>query len=100
MIRCPCRLSHLPIRPTGTSAIDTMDRDELIAVAERVADAAGAVIRPFFRAGVAADLKSDDSPVTVADRTAEQAMRAVLAEAYPDHGVIGEEFGREGVREA
>jgi histidinol phosphatase-like enzyme (inositol monophosphatase family) len=73
-----------------------MDRDELIAAAERVADAAGAVIRPYFRAGVAADLKSDDSPVTVADRAAEQAMRAVLAEAYPDHGVLGEEFGREG----
>jgi myo-inositol-1(or 4)-monophosphatase len=72
-----------------------VERDGLIAAAERAADAAGAVIRPFFRAGMTADLKSDDSPVTVADRAAEQAMRAVLAEAYPGYGVIGEEFGRE-----
>ncbi len=39
------------------------------------------------------DLKSDRSPVTIADRSAEQAMRAVLAERFPDHGILGEEFG-------
>jgi myo-inositol-1(or 4)-monophosphatase len=54
---------------------------------------AGAVIRPFFRSGVGAQLKSDQSPVTIADRTAEQAMRAVLSERLPDHGILGEEFG-------
>jgi myo-inositol-1(or 4)-monophosphatase len=67
--------------------------DRLIAGAEAAADVAGAVVRPFFRAGVAADLKSDRSPVTIADRTAEQAMRAVLSERFPDHGILGEEFG-------
>jgi histidinol phosphatase-like enzyme (inositol monophosphatase family) len=51
------------------------------------------VVRPFFRAGVAADLKADRSPVTMADRGAEQAMRAVLAERFPEHGVQGEEYG-------
>src|SRR3954452_24716475 len=65
----------------------------LIAAAHAAADVAGAVVRPFFRAGVAADLKADRSPVTIADRTAEQAMRAVLRERFPDHGVLGEEFG-------
>jgi myo-inositol-1(or 4)-monophosphatase len=50
-------------------------------------------VRPFFRAGVAADLKSDRSPVTIADRTAERAMRGVLAERFPAHGILGEEFG-------
>ena len=54
---------------------------------------AGAAIRPLFRAGLEADLKGDLSPVTVADRTAEQAMRAVLAQRFPDHGILGEEFG-------
>lgn len=54
---------------------------------------AGAVVRPFFRAGVTADAKSDRSPVTIADRTSEQAMRAVLRERFPDHGILGEEFG-------
>ncbi len=65
----------------------------LVAAAEAAADVAGAVIRPFFRAGLAADRKGDDSPVTVADRTAEQAMRAVLTHRFPDHGILGEEYG-------
>jgi myo-inositol-1(or 4)-monophosphatase len=65
----------------------------LIRGAEAAADVAGAVIRPFFRAGVTSDLKSDASPVTIADRTAEQAMRAVLSERFPAHGILGEEFG-------
>ena len=65
----------------------------LIAAAEAAADVAGAVVRPFFRAGVAADTKSDRSPVTIADRTSELAMRAVLSERFPDHGILGEEFG-------
>ena len=65
----------------------------LVAAAEAAADVAGAVIRPFYRAGVAADSKADASPVTVADRTAEQAMRAVLSQRFPEHGIQGEEFG-------
>ncbi len=61
--------------------------------ASAAADAAAAVIRPFYRQPLAPDLKADQSPVTIADRTAEQAMRAVLAERFPDHGMLGEEFG-------
>jgi len=71
------------------------DLDSFIAAAEAAADVAGAVVRPFFRAGFAVDTKSDRSPVTIADRSAEQAMRAVLAERFPDHGILGEEFGRD-----
>ena len=69
------------------------DLDPYVAAAQAAADVAGAVIRPFFRAGVLADQKADRSPVTIADRTAEQAMRAVLAERFPGHGILGEEFG-------
>jgi myo-inositol-1(or 4)-monophosphatase len=71
------------------------DLGACLAAAERAADAAGAVIRPYFRASLAAELKSDQSPVTIADRNAEQAMRAVLAAAFPQHGLLGEEFGLE-----
>ncbi|MBV8613953.1 MAG: inositol monophosphatase family protein [Acetobacteraceae bacterium] len=67
--------------------------DRLVAAAEAAADVAGAAIRPLFRGRVAAELKADRSPVTIADRSAEQAMRAVLAECFPDHGIEGEEFG-------
>ena len=67
--------------------------DGLIAAAEAAADAAGAVIRPLFRVGLAAEAKGDDSPVTIADRNAEQAMRTVLEKRFPEHGILGEELG-------
>ena len=71
------------------------DIDRCVEAAEAAADVARAVVRPLFRSRLGIDQKSDRTPVTVADRTAEQAMRAVLRERCPDHGIIGEEFGRE-----
>ena len=68
---------------------------EFIATAERLADAGGDVVRRYFRQPVTVDEKSDESPVTIADREAETAMRALISEAYPDHGIIGEEHGAE-----
>ncbi|MBV9841817.1 MAG: histidinol phosphate phosphatase [Sphingomonadaceae bacterium] len=70
-------------------------RDEDIALAQALADAAGAAIRPHFRSGFAVEQKGDRSPVTVADRAAEAAMRAILAARVPTDGIIGEEYGRE-----
>lgn len=70
-----------------------MRLDLFAEAAEAAADAAGAVIRPFFRTRMSPDLKDDRSPVTIADRSAEQAMRAVLAKRFPEHGIEGEEYG-------
>ena len=70
-------------------------REAWLAAAEAAADVAGCVIRPFFRAALTASDKPDASPVTIADRTAERAMRAVLSERLPEHGILGEEFGLE-----
>jgi histidinol phosphatase-like enzyme (inositol monophosphatase family) len=67
--------------------------DALLDAALAAADVARAVVRPYYRQGVAADAKPDASPVTIADRTAEQVMRALLAQRFPEHGVLGEEFG-------
>jgi inositol-phosphate phosphatase / L-galactose 1-phosphate phosphatase / histidinol-phosphatase len=68
-----------------------------IALAERLADAAGAAIRPRFRAEHGMEAKEDLSPVTLADREAEEAMRRILIAERPMDGIIGEEFGaREG----
>ncbi|MFO1023952.1 MAG: inositol monophosphatase family protein [Acetobacteraceae bacterium] len=69
--------------------------DVWLAAALAAADAARDVIRPFFRTTVPADQKADQSPVTVADRNAELAIRAVLSQRCPDHGILGEEFGLE-----
>jgi fructose-1,6-bisphosphatase/inositol monophosphatase family enzyme len=66
-----------------------------VAAAVAAADAAGAVIRPYFRGAVAADLKSDQSPVTIADRNAELVMRSELTRLCPECGILGEEFGLE-----
>jgi inositol-phosphate phosphatase / L-galactose 1-phosphate phosphatase / histidinol-phosphatase len=69
-----------------------------IALAQRLADAAGAAIRPFFRSRYAFESKADASPVTEADRAAEAAIRAILEIERPADGIIGEEYGvtREG----
>lgn len=64
----------------------------------RIAAAAAAQTLPRFRqAGLvsANKLAGGFDPVTEADRDAEQAIRALIREAFPDHGIIGEEFGRE-----
>jgi histidinol phosphatase-like enzyme (inositol monophosphatase family) len=65
--------------------------------AEDAADLARAEILPRFRAvAVAVEIKSDGSPVTEADRAAERAIRTHLRTAFPDFGVLGEEYGDEG----
>ena len=64
-----------------------------IALAHRLADAARAAILPHFRAGVSHERKADSSPVTVADREAEQAMRRLLTAEVAQDGIHGEEFG-------
>lgn len=90
-----------PRAPTGGAApasfapLPAAEADRLIAIAQAAADLAGGIIRPHFRASLAVDDKTDDSPVTIADRGAEQAMRALLTERCPEDGVLGEEFGLE-----
>jgi inositol-phosphate phosphatase / L-galactose 1-phosphate phosphatase / histidinol-phosphatase len=64
-----------------------------IALANRLADAAGAAIRPLFRADFAHEAKDDTSPVTEADRAAEAAIRAILDTECPADSIIGEEYG-------
>ncbi len=64
-----------------------------IALAHRLADAAREAILPHFRSGMTSERKGDSTPVTLADRAAEAAMRAILKEAVPDDAVHGEEYG-------
>lgn len=68
---------------------------ELETFAHALADAAGVAALRYFRAGFDVELKDDASPVTQADREAETAMRALIAQNYPDHGIMGEEHGSE-----
>ncbi len=68
--------------------------DELFAFARQLADASAAIIRRYFRQDYQVEFKEDESPVTIADRKAEEVMRAMIMERYPEHGIFGEEHGR------
>ncbi len=69
-----------------------------LAAAREAATAAAEVIRHYWRRGVEVELKSDATPVTVADREAEQAIRRILQAALPQASIYGEEFGLDGER--
>jgi inositol-phosphate phosphatase/L-galactose 1-phosphate phosphatase/histidinol-phosphatase len=71
------------------------DLEELVRLAERLAETGGDIVRRHFRTALAVEDKADSTPVTVADREAEAAMRSLIAEHYPEHGIIGEEYGPE-----
>jgi len=71
---------------------------DFAAFVERLAQVAGEVIVPFFRSAIGAEDKSKGGvfdPVTEADRAAEVAMRRLISQTFPAHGVIGEEYGRD-----
>ena len=64
----------------------------------RLATASGETILPFFRTSLSIDNKStahDFDPVTEADRAAEAVMRRLIKANFPQHGIVGEEFGNE-----
>ena len=71
------------------------DIDRLVDFTDMLADAARAAIMPFFRMPLDVDNKGGAAfdPVTQADRNAEQAIRALIEREYPEHGILGEEFG-------
>ncbi|MCG8606181.1 histidinol-phosphatase [bacterium] len=68
---------------------------EFIQFAQLLADESANVIKRYFRTPVAVDQKPDETPVTIADRQAEEVMWTLIAKEFPDHGVIGEEMGEE-----
>lgn len=68
-----------------------------VALAHRLADASGEIVLGHFRTSLAVEDKNDAtrSPVTIADRDSEAAMRELIRKTFPQHGVIGEEHGDE-----
>ena len=70
-----------------------MKLDAEIQIAQRLADAARAAILPHFRSGLGSERKADATPVTLADRAAEEAMRRILDAEVPQDSVHGEELG-------
>ena len=58
-----------------------------------LAESSADVIKEYFRTGVSVESKTDNSPVTIADKKAEEVMRELITKHFPEHGIVGEEFG-------
>jgi histidinol phosphatase-like enzyme (inositol monophosphatase family) len=70
--------------------------NEFTALANRLADEAGQIVRGFYRAPFGVESKADHSPVTIADKTIEERLREIIERERPEDGIYGEEFGIKG----
>lgn len=84
--------------PSTTAAVAEVP--DLAAFAQRLADASGVVLMRYFRTDVMVTDKPDSTPVTIADRETERALREMIEAEFPDHGIVGEEYDpvREGAQ--
>ena len=67
---------------------------EYINFANKLADAASVTSMQYFRTSLDVNNKSDESPVTIADKNTELKIRELISNKYPSHGILGEEFDR------
>ncbi|WP_026370653.1 histidinol-phosphatase [Kallotenue papyrolyticum] len=65
----------------------------LLDFAQELAYQAGKVTLAYFGTGIVPELKADQTPVTIADRQAEERLRAMITARFPEHAILGEEFG-------
>ena len=73
-----------------------MDKDSLKEFIGEIVEASGRIITQYFGLpDIETETKPDQSPVTVADRKAEEIMRGLIRKRFPEHGIMGEEFGNE-----
>ncbi|QDH15750.1 inositol monophosphatase family protein [Oecophyllibacter saccharovorans] len=89
-----------PVQPAARSSEVPADLAAELALAERCAELARETVYPHFRQVLQVNTKADASPVTVADRLAEQEMRRLISRSFPHHGILGEEEGPTGRTEA
>src|SRR5580704_9439027 len=98
-----CRCRKAPILETVNASEAPMTAIDFAVFVDELATISGETIRPFFRSALGAERLGLENksrtggfdPVTAADRAAEAAMRALIKRTFPEHGVIGEEFGAE-----
>ena len=76
-----------------SAPLSAAEQREFVPFVHELIAVAFATIRPFFISGLAVSTKADASPVTLADRNAETAMRQLIEKRYPLHAIVGEEHG-------
>src|SRR5664279_1730427 len=69
------------------------DLKEIKKFCSLLAEESGKIIRSYWRTDLKVDNKMDSSPVTIADKKSEEVMRELIMKEFPDHGILGEEFG-------
>ncbi|NUN08900.1 MAG: inositol monophosphatase family protein [Ignavibacteriaceae bacterium] len=70
-----------------------METGEIKNFMKLLAVESGAIVKKYFRQEIAIESKQDESPVTIADKKAEEVLRELIMKEFPAHGIIGEEFG-------
>lgn len=68
---------------------------DILEEATEIVERGSRVALSYFRQALLIESKPDKSPVTIADKKTEEAIRSELTKAFPDHGIVGEEFGEE-----
>ena len=91
--RLELRARHVFVIQRYSASLTAAEQREFVPFAHELIAVAFATIRPFFLSGTAVSTKADASPVTRADRASETAMRRLIEQRYPQHGVLGEEHG-------
>jgi histidinol-phosphatase len=88
----------LPMNRGLSAAISTKSLTEYLEFAVETAYLAGRMTMGYYQVGIQPETKSDQSPVTIADRKSEELIRSRIEYRYPTHAIIGEEYGalREG----
>ncbi len=76
---------------SGTESVNRLDI--WLAFARELALTSAAIIMHHYRTPYTVETKADDTPVTIADRQAESRMRQLIMDRFPDHGILGEEYG-------
>ncbi len=89
--------SQSPGSDPSTALLGADVPDGAMELAVSMADAATDIASRYFRQSFSIEGKADKSPVTIADKETETAMRRMIAEHYPEHGILGEEHGTESI---
>jgi len=79
----------------GSQAMTDIDPKKFLPVALDAAESARQLIMSYYNGEFDIEIKSDQTPVTIADRGAEKIIREIISGAFPDHGIFGEEYGTE-----
>jgi histidinol-phosphatase len=89
----PISMQHLWYICRFSLSLTRMNLSPYLELATSAAYQAGRLTLRYFQAPLDPDWKADASPVTVADRESEQVLRQIIRSTYPDHAILGEEYG-------